>query len=196
MKKTKHLDIGCGYSPRNIYNCDELYALDVYQSPKLPKKVFFKKANVISDPIPFKDNFFDCVSAFDFIEHIPRISLNSNGVMKFPFIRLMNEIWRVLNPGGIFYAVTPAFPRNEAFQDPTHVNFITANTHKYFCGDTSYVQSYGFFGKFEVIEVKWVHLKFASKIDNSFSRKIKAIYWTIFKQRIKAHLLWKLRAIK
>ena len=44
----------------------------------------------------------------------------------------MNEIYRVLKPGGTFYAITPYYPRDEAFVDPTHVNIITNKTHTYF----------------------------------------------------------------
>lgn len=44
----------------------------------------------------------------------------------------MSDIWRVLKPGGIFYARTPAYPSAAAFQDPTHVNIITDQTISYF----------------------------------------------------------------
>jgi len=44
----------------------------------------------------------------------------------------MNEAYRVLKPGGIFYAITPYYPRAEVFVDPTHINFISHKTHTYF----------------------------------------------------------------
>ena len=28
---TKHLDIGCGANPRNPFNCDELYGVDIIE---------------------------------------------------------------------------------------------------------------------------------------------------------------------
>jgi len=43
----------------------------------------------------------------------------------------MQEVWRVSKPSGRLYALTPRTCA-EAFQDPTHVNFITAMTHTYF----------------------------------------------------------------
>jgi hypothetical protein len=63
----------------------------------------------------------------------------------------MNEVWRVLKPNGIFKAHTPAFPKQESFVDPTHVNFITDQTVNYFCGGeyTNLSKSYGFDGMFE-----------------------------------------------
>ena len=44
----------------------------------------------------------------------------------------MNEIYRVLKPNGIFYGITPVYPKESVFVDPTHVNFITKNSFKYF----------------------------------------------------------------
>jgi len=76
----------------------------------------------------------------------------------FPFVRLMNEVWRVLAPGGRFYALTPAFPNPEAFTDPTHVNIITDQTHHYFCGDQPIGRMYGFNGHFKVVRAEWVRL--------------------------------------
>ena len=75
-------------------------------------------------PIPYPDCSFDSISAFDFIEHVPRILAINQESTKFPFVELMSEIWRVLKPNGMFYALTPAFPHGAAFHDPTHVNFI------------------------------------------------------------------------
>jgi len=113
-------------------------------------------SNLSLEAIPYDDNMFSSVSAFDFIEHMPRVLAIENGEKTiFPFIRLMNEIWRVLVPGGRFYAVTPAYPQPEACVDPTHVNIITDRTHSYFCGDECYGRAYGFIGCFEPLLVAW-----------------------------------------
>ena len=126
---TKHLDLGCGPHPRNPYVADEIYGVDISPSPELPKDRFVR-ANLALEPIPFTSNSFDSVSAFDFIEHIPRqIHSLDNHTSRLPFIELMNEVWRVLKPNGVFYALTPAYPNPSAFQDPTHVNIITESTH-------------------------------------------------------------------
>lgn len=98
------------------------------------------------------------MSAFDFIEHIPRILPTADGRnTNFPFIRLMDQIWRVLAPGVSFYALTPAYPHPEAFVDPTHVNIITSGTHHYFCSDTPLARMYGFSGQFTAIRTGWVY---------------------------------------
>ena len=64
----------------------------------------------------------------------------------------------MLEPGGRFYAVTPAYPHEAAFRDPTHVNIITAQTHKYFCGERPLGGMYGFRGHFHVVRTGWVHV--------------------------------------
>jgi SAM-dependent methyltransferase len=152
----RHLDLGCGASPRNPYGRGELYGVDIRAVPVNPD-FEIRVANVVIDPIPFDDSYFGSVSAFDFIEHVPRILATADGRdTMFPFIRLMNEIWRVLAPGGRFYALTPTWPHAEAFVDPTHVNFITDQTHNYFCGDEAPGRMYGFAGNFRVVSTRWV----------------------------------------
>ena len=80
-----------------------------------------------------KSNSVDVVTAFNFVEHVPRCLYTQHTTI-FPFVNLMNEIHRVLKPGGFFYSHTPAFPSLEAFTDPTHLNIITEYTFKdYFC---------------------------------------------------------------
>ncbi len=152
----RHLDLGCGGVPRNPYRRGELCGVDI-QPLSLPD-IDYRSANLSIEPIPFPDNHFQSVSAFDFIEHVPRILPTLDGsATRFPFIELMDEVWRVLAPGGLFYAITPAFPDPDAFVDPTHVNIITDQTHTYFCGDEPKGAMYGFNGHFDARRVLWVH---------------------------------------
>lgn len=144
------LDLGCGSTPQNPFGAEKIYGVDLVRNRKLN----IKKADLAIEPIPFRSSYFDYVTAYDFIEHIPRL-LYINGERKQPFIDLMNEIWRVLKPGGILKAHTPAFPKGEAFQDPTHVNFITEETLNYFLEPSSLIRSYGFKGLFEKITMHW-----------------------------------------
>lgn len=153
-----HLDLGCGTRPRNPYRRSRVCGVDIRAIA--PSEGFqFRSANVSLEPIPYPDHEFGSVSAFDFIEHVPRILIGPDGHSTiFPFVRLMNEAWRVLAHGGRFYAVTPAYPNPEAFQDPTHVNIITERTHEYFCGEDPLGRMYGFTGHFEVRRAEWVRL--------------------------------------
>jgi SAM-dependent methyltransferase len=191
----KHLDIGCGITPKNPYNFDEIYGVDLF--PEVSKLgPNFKQANIAVDKIPFKDNFFDSISAFDVLEHIPRQQIDySTGKIYFPFISLMNEIYRTLKPNGLFYALTPAYPGSEAFQDPTHVNFIAYETCRYFTGKSAYAKRYGFNGEFEKVEMKWMYSTYGQTSKRSLIVSLKNWHKVNLKLG-KQHLVWQLKAIK
>lgn len=148
MTHTKHLDLGCGPRPRNPYNCDKLYGIDIRNS--LDQNIY--NVNLNCEQIPFENDFFNSVSAYDFLEHVPRVVVDINQKKTiFVFIDLMNEIHRVLKMGGRFYASTPVVPHLAAFVDPTHVNYLTSKTHEYFTGQNPLARMYGFSGNFELI---------------------------------------------
>ena len=141
---TYSLDLGCGPTPKNFFNADIVYGIDVRD--ELEKNIY--KADLITEKIPFEDDFFDFVTAHDFIEHIPRVLYLPNRT--YPFIELMNEIYRVLKPSGKFRSLTPAFPSAAAFFDPTHLNFITELTFtEAFSGNNLNAKAAGFTGKFK-----------------------------------------------
>lgn len=152
--RTRHLDLGCGTRPRNPYRRDELHGVDVDPAQGTGCEEI-RRANLALEAIPYADDHFDSVSAYDFLEHVPRI-LPVQGMQetRFPFVELMNEIWRVLVPGGHFYAVTPAYPHPAAFQDPTHVNILTRDSHAYFTRPALLARMYGYVGDFSVIRVQ------------------------------------------
>ena len=128
----------------------EVFGVDLKENPNLQ----IRKADLAVEQIPFEDQFFDAVSAFDFIEHIPRLLYSPQ--RRYPFVELMNEIYRVLKPEGVLMSVTPAYPAGEAFRDPTHVNIITEETFpQYFDQNNRLAAMYGFNGYFQIIEQKW-----------------------------------------
>ena len=165
----KSLDLGCGPNPQNPFGAEELFGVDIAFASKKNNVII---ADLVLEKIPFPDNYFDFVTAIDFIEHIPRLIYVKKKRSQ-PFINLMNEIWRVLKPDGVFLAYTPAYPMDEAFVDPTHINFISFNTVNYFCGNEylELSQSYGFIGLYEKIRVEW-------------------------SDKAKYHLIWELKAKK
>ena len=141
---TVSVDLGCGGGPRDDFGADEVWGVDLYAAGPM-----VRTADLAVDPIPWPDSSVDFVTAYDFVEHIPRL-LYVDGVRRSPFVDLMSEVWRVLRPGGRFYANTPAFPHPEVFQDPTHVNVITLATLSYFTdpGWLPLTRTYGFTGTF------------------------------------------------
>ena len=151
---TKTLDLGCGTSIRNPFGANETSGVDIRNG--LSHNI--KRADLSAEEIPYDSNFFDFCTAFDFLEHIPRISWAS-GKSRLAFIELMNEIHRVLKPNGLFLHATPTFPSKQAFQDPTHVNIMTEDTIPlYFCEPNNWAKTidYGFHGSFELIEQRWI----------------------------------------
>jgi SAM-dependent methyltransferase len=152
---SQHLDLGCGPVPRNPYSRDKVFGVDIAPGT-VAGGIEVRRANLTVEPIPFEDDRFDSVSAFDFLEHVPRVLATADGRgTRFPFIELMNEISRVLRPGGLFYALTPAYPAVEAFSDPTHVNVLTLKSHVYFTGDAPLGRMYGFRGQFRLRRAQW-----------------------------------------
>jgi SAM-dependent methyltransferase len=158
---TTAIDLGSGSTPRNHYGAHRLIALDC-QDLSIPN---YKRCRLGIDSLPFADQQIDYFTAFDAIEHVPRV-LWRDGELINPFIFLMSEIFRCLKPGGLFYAETPAYPHGVAFQDPTHVNILTEESIYYFCprldpNDPNInqllkqCQAYGFSGSFELISQTW-----------------------------------------
>lgn len=207
-----HLDLGCGKFPRNPYDRARLCGIDI--RGLTPAEGFeFRPANLTLEAIPYADNVFGSVSAFDFIEHVPRLLATADGTQTFfPFIRLMDEVWRVLAPGGRFYALTPTWPNPEVFVDPTHVNVITDRTHEYFCGDNPLGRMYGFKGHFVVRRAEWTEQQRAFKANappfiqtpayKRLSRSLRdGVRWMRGKRSKVAperliYFLWELEAVK
>ena len=151
-KVTRTLDLGCGSTPRNPLGATEVYGVDIFDYGNSNIKI----SDVILDGIPFEDDYFDFITGYDFIEHIPRL-LYIDGKRRAPFMELMSEVYRTLKPGGLFKAHTPAVPYQQTFQDPTHVNFITEVTVSYFIqgGMIELGNAYGFVGEFELVNQYW-----------------------------------------
>ncbi len=146
------LDLGCGKTPKNPFKASKLYGIDLNYGVD-NKSVM--ACDLGMESFPFDSNSFNYVTAFDLVEHIPKVCY-VNGKRHEPFISLMNEVFRVLKPGGLFLSHTPAYPRLESFTDPTHVNTITVDTFKlYFSIPYLWAGRYGFSGKFEVVDQFW-----------------------------------------
>ncbi len=80
-------------------------------------------------PLPFKDEEFDQIRAYDVLEH-----LGSQGDYKF-FCSEFNEYWRILKPGGIFYGSVPHESSEWLFGDPGHTRVFDVHCLAYLVQD-------------------------------------------------------------
>ena len=97
------LDLGSGPCPRDKFGVDQIVGVD-FQDSVLNN---VRAADLSLAPIPAGDQSAQLVTAFDFLEHIPRWERNQ-GSIRFPFLDLIDDAHRVLEPGGLFYSETPA----------------------------------------------------------------------------------------
>jgi hypothetical protein len=97
----------------------------------------------LRQPWPWSDGSVDHVRAWDIIEHLP------------DKIFTMNELWRVLRPGGTAEIVVPTTDGTGAFQDPTHVSFWNRRSFLYYEAGNPYrdrfATSYGITARFRVM---------------------------------------------
>lgn len=74
----------------------------------------------LPDQLPLPDGSVGVIRAFDFLEHV---------VDK---VAVINELYRLLAPGGVLLSMTPSTDGRGAFQDPTHVAFYNENSFWYY----------------------------------------------------------------
>jgi len=76
--------------------------------------------NLNSFPYPFENNYFDKIIAKNIIEHLKDT------------VKAMEELYRILKPGGILYIEVPIFPNECCWKDPTHVKVFVKDTFDFF----------------------------------------------------------------
>ena len=106
----KALDVGCG--GRKLPGA---MGMDILHLPGVDVVHSFNTV-----PWPFKDGAFDLVLMNHALEHVGDV------------VAVMNELHRVLKPGGRVVVQVPYFRCIDAYNDPTHAHFFTACTLDYF----------------------------------------------------------------
>jgi len=104
------LNIGCGYNKKKGW-----INLDKFEELK-PDSVH----DLNNAPYPFEDCQFEEILADNVLEHVEDI------------ITCMNELYRIMKPGGVFTIIVPKFPSFGSVLDPTHKRFFIDQTFLYF----------------------------------------------------------------
>jgi SAM-dependent methyltransferase len=116
----RELLIGCGRNLKKQLSSNEsdnewsnLLTLDI--NPDHKPDIVWNLENI---PLPFEDNTFDEIHAYEVLEHT-----GSQGDYKF-FFAQFEEFYRILTPGGLICATVPNWQSPWAWGDPSHKRVI------------------------------------------------------------------------
>jgi SAM-dependent methyltransferase len=150
LSRPRVLDVGCGK-----YKLPGSVGLDI---------VPLEGVDVVHDlntfPYPFDDDSFDRIRLSHVIEHIQSIT------------KTMEELHRILRPGGELEITTPHHTDASSWQDPTHVWHLNSRSFDFFQEDhrTGYYSKARF--KIESSEIqllkfyKWLGVEFLINLEN------------------------------
>ena len=132
--------IGCGRKRERKFvlagkkDWDDLVTLD-YEPSHNP--------DVVHDlevlPLPFEDNSFDEIHAYECLEHVGK-----QGDWKF-FLNQWSDFWRILKPAGLFAATCPKATSFWAWGDPGHTRIVSPQSLM-FLSQKEYSQQVGVTG--------------------------------------------------
>ncbi len=127
----KELLIGCG--SRTIKDLSVNKDTKFHNVTRLDNNIDHKP-DVVWDltehPLPFFDNEFDEIHAYDVLEH-----LANQGDYKF-FFSEFTEYARILKPGGRFFCSVPSHKSKWAWGDPSHKRIIVRENLTFLNQDT------------------------------------------------------------
>lgn len=142
-----HVDLGCGKLKKGRLGIDHFAAPGItdltidFETLWLPAGRRWRGASVEAVDIwgktqeqyresgqgagslPFPDDSIESIVSHHCLEHV------GDG-----FLRLMDECYRVLKPGGILRIIVPLFPSRTAVEDPDHRRMFMTGTFDSFCG--------------------------------------------------------------
>jgi predicted SAM-dependent methyltransferase len=118
----RKLNLACGEDIRPIK--DNWLNVDVFKAPGV------EYLDLYTLPWPLNDNEFDLVLASHILEHVP-FHLEQYGHTKNFLIMFMEEVWRILKPGGIIEIIVPG-GINSFAHAIDHKRIVTAKTFHIF----------------------------------------------------------------
>lgn len=122
-------------------------------------------------PIPFKDNSFDEIHAYEVLEHT-----GNQGNFHF-FFKQFSDLWRILKPNGYLCATVPNWKSIWAFGDPSHKRIINTGS-LVFLNQNNYEKQVG---KTAISDYRYIY---------------KADFQTEYTQETEDHFIFALIAIK
>lgn len=126
------LNLGCGRKYLDGYvNCDAVASVQT-------DKVF----DLNRTPYPFEPESVDEILMDNVLEHLEDV------------VSVMEELHRILKPGGTATIIVPYGKSDWAFQDPTHRHFFTERSMDYFTRE----HGYNFYSKseFKLLKAKLI----------------------------------------
>jgi len=88
-------------------------------------------------PLPFDDNFFNEIHAYDVLEHTGK-----QGDWKF-FFSQFSDLWRICKPNGLVMIIVPSVKSVWAWGDPSHTRILPAENF-IFLSQKEYEKQVGF----------------------------------------------------
>jgi predicted SAM-dependent methyltransferase len=107
------LDLGCGL--RKLPG-----AVGVDKNPRSGADLL---ADLDAPPYPFRPNRFSRIECLNLLEHLNNL------------IPVLEELHRLLRPGGWLHLVVPHFSSLNAYSDLTHRHFFSSQSFDHFCGE-------------------------------------------------------------
>lgn len=116
--------IGCGNRREKLFGIEDIIPKDWTELVTLDIDPNVKpKPDVVHDleslPLPFDDDLFDEIHAYEVLEHT-----GQQGDWRF-FFNQFYEFWRILKPGGFLLGTTPMWDGIWAWGDPGHKRIIS-----------------------------------------------------------------------